>query len=79
MLFGEKPKECELSRVQLQGLFKNTGLASSAVVEQVNRMMSPRLCRVGRNRALLAPSTSKSSLDPGYGKGVPFSALNFSG
>ena len=36
ILCGEKPKGCELSRVQLQGVFKNTALASSAVVEQVN-------------------------------------------
>ena len=33
---GEKPKGFELSRVQLQGIVKNTALASSAVVEQVN-------------------------------------------
>ena len=36
ILCGEKPKGCELSRVQLQGVFKNNPLASSAVVEQVN-------------------------------------------
>ena len=33
---GEKPKGCELARVQLQGVFTNTALASFAVVEQVN-------------------------------------------
>ena len=33
---GEKPKRCELSRAQLQGVFKNTALASSAVVEPVH-------------------------------------------
>ena len=33
---GEKPEKCELSRVQLQGVFKNTALTSSVVVEQVN-------------------------------------------
>ena len=36
ILCGEKPQGCELSRVQRQGVFKNTALASSAVVEQVN-------------------------------------------
>ena len=36
ILYGEKSKGCELSRVQLQGVFKNTTLASSAAVEQVN-------------------------------------------
>ena len=36
ILCGEKPKGCELSRIQLQGVFKNTALASFAVVEQVN-------------------------------------------
>ena len=36
ILCGEKPKGCELSRVQLQGVLKHTALASSAVVEQVN-------------------------------------------
>ena len=38
ILCGEKPKGCELSRVQLQGAFKNTALASSAVVEQINAL-----------------------------------------
>ena len=37
MIFcGEKPKGCELARVQLQGVFTNTALVSFAVVEQVN-------------------------------------------
>ena len=38
ILGGEKPKGGKLSRVQLQGGFKNTALASSAVVEQVNAL-----------------------------------------
>ena len=36
ILYGEKSKGRELSRVHLQGVFKNTALAFSAVVEQVN-------------------------------------------
>ena len=36
ILCGEKPKGCELSRLQLQGVFKNTALAYSAVVEQLD-------------------------------------------
>ena len=38
ILCGKKPKGCELSRVQLQGVFKNTALASSAEAEQVNAL-----------------------------------------
>ena len=38
ILCGEKPKGCELSRVQLQGAFKNTALASSAEAEQINAL-----------------------------------------
>ena len=36
LLCGEKPKGYDLSRVPLQGVFKNTALASPAVVEQLN-------------------------------------------
>ena len=35
---GEKPKRCDLSRVQLQGVFKTTALVSSAIVEQLNAL-----------------------------------------
>ena len=35
-LCGEKPGGCNLSRVQLQRVFQNTTLASSAVVKQLN-------------------------------------------
>ena len=38
ILCGEKPKGCALSRVQLQGVFQNTALVSSAVVEEVNAL-----------------------------------------
>ena len=38
ILCGEKPKGCDLSRVQLQGVFKNIALASSAVMEQINSL-----------------------------------------
>ena len=38
ILCGEKPNGCELSRVQLQAVFKNTALASSAVVEQADAL-----------------------------------------
>ena len=38
ILCSETPKGCDLSRVQLQRVFKNTALASSAVVEQVNAL-----------------------------------------
>ena len=64
ILCGEKPKECGLSRVQLQGEFTNTALASSAVVEQINPFAGHNVTAFmprGGNRALLAPSTSKSS------------------
>ena len=37
-LCGEKPKGCELSRAQPQAVFKNTALASAAVVEQANAL-----------------------------------------
>ena len=36
ILCSEKPKGCKLSRVRLQGVFKNTALAFSAEVQQVN-------------------------------------------
>ena len=38
ILCGEKPKECDLSRVQLQGVFMDIAVSSSAVVEQVNAL-----------------------------------------
>lgn len=38
LLSGENPKGCGLSRVQLQGVFTNTALAPSAVVEQFNAL-----------------------------------------
>ena len=33
---GEKPKGCDLSRIQLQGVFNISAPASAAVVEQLN-------------------------------------------
>ena len=38
LLCGDKPKGCDLSRVHLQRVFKNTALASPAVVEQLSAL-----------------------------------------
>ena len=38
ILYGEKPKGCDLTRIQLQRVFKHSALASAAVVKQLNSL-----------------------------------------
>ena len=53
ILCGEKPKRCELSRVQLQRVFKNAVLASAPGVDQVDAL-------AGRDVTALIPRGAES-------------------